>query len=308
MIPEIYAHIAPGGSRVLEVRISKGSFKPYKVKNTNRFYVRIGSVSIEPSTQELVRILQSGGVYHFEVTSLPGTTLADIDLLRFRTYCEQYRKVEFDDAVVDTLLSNWQLTDSQGHSSITGALFFGKNINRFLPQAGIQLFCFEGSDRTGTILDQRELSEPIPDSIDAAVKFVQTHSAVKSFFPVDSLRRVDVPDYELFAVRELIVNAFCHRDWSVAGQKIRLSLFDDRLEIFSPGALPNTLSVANALSGVSYYRNPNIAQLCKDYELAEKAGRGLQKIFKKYRESNLPAPEVVNDPGFFQVVLKKNKA
>ncbi len=305
MIPEMYSHISPTGSKVLEVRISKGSFKPYKVKNSHRFYVRVGSVSIEPSTQELVRLLQSGGVYHFEVTSLPGSSSADIDLLRFRTYCEQYRKVEFDNTTVDTLLANWQLTDSQGHCSITGALFFGKNITRFLPQAGIQLFCFQGNDRTGTILDQRELSELIPDSVDAAVKFVQAHSAVKSFFPANSVRRVDVHEYELFAVRELVVNAFCHRDWSVAGQKIRLSLFDDRLEIFSPGALPNTLSVANALSGVSYYRNPNIAQLCKDYELAEKAGRGLQKIFKNYRESNLPAPEVINDPGFFQVVLKK---
>ena len=92
------------------------------------------------------------------------------------------------------------------------------------------------------------------------------------------------------------------------GQKIRLSLFDERLEIFSPGPLPNTLSLENALAGVSYYRNPNIAQLCKDYELAEKAGRGLQKIFKSHRERNLPSPELVNDPNFFQVVLKKNRS
>ena len=197
------------------------------------------------------------------------------------------------------------MTDTQGQCTVTGVLFFGKSIARHLPQAGIQLFCFEGSDRTGIILDQRELSEPIPEAIDTAVKFVQAHSAVKSFFPADSIRRVDVPEYEFFAVRELVVNAFCHRDWSVYGQKIRLSIFDDRLEIFSPGALPNTLTLANAIAGISYYRNPNIAQLCKDYELAEKSGRGLQKIFKNYRERNLPAPEVVNDPAFFQVVLNK---
>lgn len=277
-----------------------------KVKNTNRFYVRIGSVSIEPSTQELVRLLQSGGVYHFEVTSLPGTSLADIDLLRLRIYCERFRRVEFDDSDVVRLLSNWQLTDNQGQCTVTGALFFGNSLPHLLPQAGIQLFHFEGCDRTGTILDQRELNETIPDAIDAAVKFVQAHSAVKSIFPANSIRRVDVPEWEFFAVRELVVNAFCHRDWSVSGQKIRLSLFDDRLEIFSPGALPNTLSLANALAGVSYYRNPNISQLCKDYELAEKAGRGLQKIFKTFHERNLPPPEIVNDPTFFQVVLKRD--
>ena len=219
VIPEIYSHLAASGAKVLEVRIPKGTFKPYKVKSTNRFYVRIGSVSIEPSTQELVRLLQSGGVYHFEVTSLPGTSLTDIDLLRLRTYCEQYRRVEFDDTSVARLLSNWQLIDAQGQCTITGALFFGMNLARLLPQAGIQLFCFEGSDRTGAMLDHRESSEPIPEAVDAAVKFVQAHSAVKSFFPVDSIRRVDVPDYDLFAIRELVVNAFCHRDWSVFWSK-----------------------------------------------------------------------------------------
>ena len=308
VIPDIYAHVTDSGAKVLEVRIPKGTFKPYQIKNTRRFYVRIGSVSIEPSTQELVRLLQSGGVYHFEVTSLPGTTLADIDLLRVRSYCEEYRNLEFDATGVERLLANWQMIDAQGQCTVTGALFFGKSVARVLPQAGIQLFRFAGRDRTGVLLDQRDLVEPVPEAITAAVKFVQSHSAVRSDFPAASTRRVDTHEYELFAVRELIVNAFCHRDWSVYGQKIRVSLFDDRLEIFSPGALPNSLSLANALAGVSYYRNPNIAQLCKDYELAERAGRGLQKIFRTFRERHLPPPEVIDDPTFFQVVLQKNRS
>ena len=147
------------------------------------------------------------------MTSLPGTSLADIDLLRLRIYCEQFRRVEFDDSDAVRLLSNWQRTDNQGQCTVNGALFFGNSLARLLPQAGIQLFHFEGCDRTGAIIDQRELCD----------------------------------------------------------------------------------------------RNPNIAQHCKDYELAEKAGRGLQKIFKTYRERNLPTPEIVNDPPFFQVVLKMNR-
>ena len=150
-----------------------------------------------------------------------------------------------------------------------------------------------------------ELDESIPECVDASVKFVKSHSSVMSMFPVDSIRRADIPEYDVFAIRELIVNAFCHRDWSISGQKIRLSIFDDRLEVFSPGSLPNTLRLENALSGVSYYRNPNIAQLCKDYELAEKAGRGLQKISKTLKENKKPDPEFINDPTFFQVILHK---
>ncbi|MER2600796.1 MAG: ATP-binding protein, partial [Candidatus Competibacter phosphatis] len=217
-----------------------------------------------------------------------------------------YRKIEFDEPMINQLLLNWQLIDRYGQCTITGALFFGIEITRLLPQAGAQLFRFAGNDRTGAIIDQREINESIPEIIDGTVKFIQENSSVRSFFPADSIRRTDIAQYDLFAVRELVVNAFCHRDWSIFGQRIRLSLFDDRLEIFSPGPLPNTLSLENALAGVSYYRNPNIAQLCKDYELAEKAGRGLQKIFKSYQERNLPLPEFINDPAFFQVVLVKN--
>jgi ATP-dependent DNA helicase RecG len=114
-----------------------------------------------------------------------------------------------------------------------------------------------------------------------------------------------LPDYDFFVIRELITNAFCHRDWSIFGQKIRLSLFDDRLELFSPGALPNTLTLENALAGVSFYRNPNIAQLCRDYGLVEKAGRGLQKIIAICKQLGLPNPEFQCDSTFIKTTVYK---
>jgi len=106
-------------------------------------------------------------------------------------------------------------------------------------------------------------------------------------------------------VRELITNAFCHRDWSIFGQKIRLSLFDDRLELFSPGALPNALTLENALAGISFYRNPNIAQLCRDYGLVEKAGRGLQKIVAICKQLSLPQPQFQCGSTFIKTTVYK---
>ena len=193
----------------------------------------------------------------------------------------------------------------QGQMTVTGALFFALNTERLLPQCGIQLFRFIGLDSTGAIADQKEVSMSVPDSIDAAVKFVQFNSAVRSIFIEGNTRRIDVPDYDFFVVRELITNAFCHRDWSIFGQKIRLSLFDDRLELFSPGALPNTLTLENALAGVSFYRNPNIAQLCRDYGLVEKAGRGLQKIMALCKQMNLPQPHFQCDSTFIKTTVYK---
>lgn len=137
------------------------------------------------------------------------------------------------------------------------------------------------------------------------MKFIQFNSAVRSVFIDGNPCRNDLPDYDFFVARELIINAFCHRDWSIFGQKIRLSLFDNRLELFSPGALPNTLTLENALAGISFYRNPNIAQLCRDYGLVEKAGRGLQKIVAICKQQRLPLPHFQCDSTFIKTTVYK---
>ena len=107
VLPEIFSHRHSNGKKVLEVVIPKGLFKPYKIKGQNRFYVRVGTVSIEPSMPELIRLLQSGGLYHFEITSLPGTSVSDLDWLRFREYCQTCRKLEFEEQDARKLLQNW---------------------------------------------------------------------------------------------------------------------------------------------------------------------------------------------------------
>lgn len=305
VLPEIFFHRHDSGKKVIEVAIPKGMFKPYQVKGQNRFYVRVGTVSIEPSMPELIRLLQSGGLYHFEITSLPGTSLTDLDLLRFREYCQTHRQVEFEEHAGSKLLENWQLIDNHGQLTVVGALFFASNPEKLLPQSGIQLFRFSGQDNTGVILDQKEITATVPDAIEAAVKFVQFNSAVRSVFTDGDLYRTDVPEYDFFVIRELVANAFCHRDWSIFGQKVRLSMFDNRLVLFSPGPLPNTLTLENALAGISFYRNPNIAQLCRDYGLVEKAGRGLQKIVAICRRLNLPQPQFQCDSTFINTTVYK---
>ena len=305
VLPEIFFHRHSSGKKVLEVAIPQGLFKPYKIKGQNRFYVRVGTVSIEHSLPELIRLLQSGGLYHLEITALPGTSTADLDWLRLREYCQTYRKMEFEEQDARQLLENWQLLDRHGQITVAGALFFALNPERLLPQSGVQLFRFIGLDSAGAIADQKEISAPIPESIDTAVKFVQFNSAVRGIFVDGNPRRIDRPDYDFFVIRELITNAFCHRDWSIFGQKIRLSLFDDRLELFSPGALPNTLTLENALAGVSFYRNPNIAQICRDYGLVEKAGRGLQKIVAICRQLSLSQLRFQCDHTFIKTTVYK---
>ena len=252
-----------------------------------------------------MRLFQEGELLHFEAKSLPGTSVKDLDLLKFKVYCEEFRKVKVEDEELEQLLYNFELMDENKQPTVAGMLFFGKTIQRYFPQAGIQLALFEGLDKTGNILDSKDEVKGIHENIEAAVQFVKYNSNKRSYFPKDSIYRKDVEDYPEFVVRELIANAFAHRDWTIFGQQIRAFLFDDRLEVFSPGKLPNTLNLQRALSGVSYRRNPNIALMLRDYNITERFGRGLNKIMRFYKENNLKEPEFEAAPHYFIVTLFK---
>lgn len=290
---------------VYQVAINKGTYKPYKVKTTNKFYIRAGSVSIEPTNEELIRLFQNGQQLHFEISPIPGTSIADIDLIKFKNYCEEFRQIDIEDQDIEKLLYNLQVLTEEGNLTIAGMLFFGKNIGKPFPQAGIDLHCFSDSDVDSNIIDSKDVVNDIPYLITVTEDFVKYHSYKRSYFNEDQTRRTDRYDYEPFVIRELVTNAFAHRDWSIFGQKIRLHLFNDHLELFSPGKIPNTLTLEQALSGTSYYRNPVIAQWLKDYRFSEKVGRGLFKIIKFYKNNQLPPPRFITDANYFQVILHK---
>ena len=304
ILPEVYAHIH-GGKKVYEVVIPKGSSKPYKLKGTNKFYVRAGSASVEPTTEELIRLFQAGSLLHFEVSSISGSSQLDIDVLRFRDYLDSYRRTEFDMERLEELLFNLQISDDQAAMSFVGALFFAKDVGRFIPQSGVQLFHFEGEHRNANIIDHREVSTSLPELIETAYAFVEKTISIKGEFCESTAQRQDVADYDLFSVRELITNAFIHRDWSIFGQKVRISIFNDRIEFFSPGGLPNTLNLQRAMAGISYYRNPIVAQMAKDYGLVEKAGRGLSKVSDLCRKQGIPQPEFECENEYVRVTLFK---
>ncbi|MEE4355543.1 MAG: RNA-binding domain-containing protein [Desulfococcaceae bacterium] len=303
VIPEI-SFIHTEEKKILHISVGKGKFKPFKVRSSNKYYIRVGSVSIEPTNEELIRLFQDGSQFHFEVSRLPGTSVDNIDLLKFRLYCKDYRQMEWEDKPdFRQLLYNFQIIDENACLTVAGALFFGSDTSRFLPQSGIDMNCFEGNDLTDDMIDYKSLDGTIPELIGAAEQFVKINSRIKPVFNKDETRRTDRYDYEPFVVRELICNAFMHRDWSVFGQKIRINLFRNRVEVFSPGKIPNTLNLVRALSGISYYRNPIIAQMLKDYKFAEKAGRGLQKIMKFHKDNKLRPPDFDIDGEYFKVIV-----
>jgi ATP-dependent DNA helicase RecG len=165
-------------------------------------------------------------------------------------------------------------------------LLFGKYPKKFLPQSGIRAVAYPGLDPSYETIEDADLSGPLTalsdelgavvgaGLVEQALDFVHRtaagHSEVRSGARVDTRA---VPDPVL---REVVVNALVHRDYSVAGSDVMLEVFADRVVVTSPGRLPNSVTVAGMLSGFRYARNQTLVNVMRDYRYVENRGMGIR--------------------------------
>ena len=157
--------------------------------------------------------------------------------------------------------------------------------------------------KTDTTLDSLTIEESICLQADPAIAFVQRN--IKKGSKIGEVYREERWEYPLLAVRELIINAIIHRDYSLQGKDIKVAIFDDMLEITSPGVIPATIDLTNLTSGQSEIRNRTLAPIFKELKLIEQWGTGFQKLSDELQEY----PEIelkFNEPGLaFQVQFIK---
>ena len=126
------------------------------------------------------------------------------------------------------------------HPTVSGILLATESPERYISNAYIQAICYHGEDRTASQLDAQDILGPLDIQIKEACKFVKRNMKVRA---IKDPGRIETPQYSMNAVFEAIVNAVAHRDYSIYGSKIRLHLFSDRIELYSPGSIPNTMTV-----------------------------------------------------------------
>ncbi len=257
---------------------------------------------------ELIRLLQESDQLHYELTPILGSDIKDLNKIRIQDYFEK-RDIDitdFTEQTYENLLINTEImveANKTKKMSFAGALFFAKNVSKWIKNAGVQLIRFNGNNITDSVIDRKDIEGNIPDIIDKSVDFVNMHNKVSERF--EGIKRVDVYDYNKQVIREIIVNAFAHRDWSLYGAKIRVYIFADFIEIRSPGKIPNTLTLDRIKMGISYYRNPLITQMLADYGYADKIGRGIMRIINFHKKNNLKMPEFKEEGFEFRVKLWK---
>lgn len=143
--------------------------------------------------------------------------------------------------------------------------------------------------------------------VEQALDFVRRNTEPAA--ALDGGRRVDRAAYPETVLREVIVNALVHRDYSIAGSDVTLAVFSDRLEVQSPGRLPNTVTVEGMKAGLRYARNQNLVNVLRDYRYVDFRGMGVrEKVIPGMRQHNGTDPDLLSEDARFTVRLWKERS
>ncbi len=309
--------------------------KPYKMKRGSAWMtqVRVGTTSRDATDEEEARLYMQSGRLSYDRRSVPGADFEDLDVRRLVNYFRDFRvqgTPEAEDrAPWERLLVNTEIMVEDRDRivpSVAGLLLFGRQPNRFLPQAGISAVAYSGAIKDYDARERSTLRGPIvslfaagerdshaspaattvePGVIEQAIGFVRRNTEASAWVD-DGGQRHERPDYPLEAIRETIVNAVAHRDYTISVMDIELSIYVDRLEVISPGRLPNTVTVPKMKAGYRASRNELVKEILRDYRYIEATGLGIpRKIVQGMRDHNGTEPDLEEHEDRFLVRLWK---
>ncbi|MBS0622300.1 MAG: putative DNA binding domain-containing protein [Verrucomicrobia bacterium] len=184
--------------------------------------------------------------------------------------------------------------------TVGGILLFGSNRSRLYPDALIRCARFRGITKE-KIIDQQDFSSHLPVVIHEILSFIAKNTFLEGV--IGKIHREDLPEYPTFALREAVINAILHADYSVKGCNIQIAIFDDRIEITNPGGLPFGQTIQKALAGFSKLRNRVIGRVFRELNLIEQWGSGLQRILELCKKEGLKPPLIEEHNNQFRLIL-----
>jgi len=291
--------IPTGDGIVVVIDISDGPSKPY-CDNKGVYWVKNGPDKRRvQSPEELARLFQSGGKLYAESQVVTASTLEDFDHERFERFYEtKYSEAtpnrNEDREAYQRTLENLELVDS-GRVTVAGLLLFGKRLPILLPEMKIDAVWFKGTERASNEWhDQRRIEGPLAEQFEEGMGFLKRwNSRIQG---EGSFNQTGTPEISETVFEELLANALIHRDYFIK-DSIKLFIFDDRIEIRSPGKLPNSLTVSQIRRGVRRSRNVLLASFAPDLLNFRGIGSGIVRALKIW-----PSISWVNDTESEEVV------
>ena len=310
-MPQIIPDIEPqtvDKKTVIIVSVEAGKNRPYYLKSKgkeNGTYIRVAGTSRQAFPEKIRELEMEGARISWDELTCVGYPVSKEATEKLCSDIESFReKVGMTErSVKKEQLINWKiLKQSEGQLLATNA--YALLTSDYFPFSKTQCAVFKGIDRA-IFLDKREFTGPIYTQIEEAVDFVLRN--IRLGATIDGLVRKEKYELPPEAIREMIINAHCHRNL-LDESCIQVAVYDDRLEVTSPGGLYNGLTYEEVMNGHSKIRNKAIANIFSQMGLVEAWGSGIKRIFNAAKEYDLPEPKFQEFDNMFRVELFRNNS
>ena len=298
---------------VIVLEILPGAERPYYIKSQGMFegtYVRVAGTTRHVEDYMLKELILEGKNRYFDSEICQNMKITDGEIeelcksmkeTAIRNTWQDSEKAKIKDVTKNVLISWGVLKEEGGNVYPTNA--YALLTGRMFQQPVIQCGVFKGINRAHFV-DRREFEGSIQEQMEAAYQYVL--EKINMGMTIKGMYRQDVYELPTDSIRELIANAVAHRSYLEPGN-IQVALYDNRLEITSPGMLLNNVTIAKMMEGYSKPRNPAIARAFAYMKIIEKWGTGIPRLFEACEEYGLPKPELIDFDGDFRVNLYRKK-
>ncbi len=292
--------------RLLLLHIQSSIDQIIRTSNDSTF-LRIGDKTRELKGIDLRNLEYSKNTRHYEDECNTDATMGDLDE---QLLAEYKHRIGADD------ISTYQVLKARGffrrihgeeHLTNAAVLLFAENVRQFFPNCRIRFIRYDGTAaQVGTnmnIIKDINIEEPLPRLIEKAKQVLSMQ--LREFTALDAKTGLfkTQPEYPEFAWLEGIVNAVVHREYAMTGNYIRVTMYDDRLEIFSPGKLPNLVTVEN-IRETRFSRNPQLSRVLNSFGLVRELNEGVKRIYADMIEQNQVEPVYYENDQAVILVLK----
>lgn len=304
-VPDIHLEFKNlDGKRLILLHVNTGTETPYYyIGDKQRIaYIRIGNESVVTDRLQLKALVLKGSGRTYDALPSP-YKFTDMAFTQLRSACYKRLHRSFDDSE----FTSWGIIDENGTLTNAGALLADDS-----PIRQSRIFCTRWNGLTmtsglGEALDDAELEGSVIGQLQDAVAFIRNNSHKRWWKESD--HREELPDYPERAVTEVICNAIIHRDYQELGSEIHIDIYDDRMEVYSPGGMIDgrLIQQLNPLSVPSKRRNPLLADFFSRLDLMERRGSGMKKILGEYARfeslKEYHTPEFTSNASEFHVTL-----
>ncbi|MCG8502307.1 MAG: putative DNA binding domain-containing protein [Firmicutes bacterium] len=271
-------------------------------------FYRVGDKSKKLSFEERLQLMYDKDDRFYEDSPVKTSTIDDIDMDKVKDYASL---IGYSKTLLEFLTDGKKfITKTDNRYEISGGaiLLFGKNPQHYFPRARVRFIKYQGViEKTGTrmnVIKDIIFEGTILEMLQKSLDFVGTQ--IKEFTKLGNDGKFHTKsEYPEFVWKEIIVNAVCHRDYSIKGTDIQIKMFDDRLVVESPRTLPGLVRLDN-MRNIHFSRNPKIAGFLKDHTYVKEFGEGIDRMFIEMEAMGLPAPKYEKVAFMTKVTVKNN--